>query len=268
METPAEIQFPFLGLAGELRNLVYAHVVHDLDPIRQVYQLEEKCTLPKKALALGHVNKQLREEYLSFLFANIGFMITWPKMTMPITQQLLATGDTGAQPRGLAIFVGAQDEYSRVDLLTLVWLSRRDGVGATAHVNADKTGADFKRRELFSGRVEGLIGSLTACDVPFRPSKVGGLTSFGAFTHVYIDQGVEPTLGPEWKLDVLIVLEQSYKALSKDEWHVLIKIYSALWRLPGAKVKVEERADGTVRRYTCENQKGLCLVPVGEEAEQ
>ncbi|KAF2443124.1 hypothetical protein P171DRAFT_496445 [Karstenula rhodostoma CBS 690.94] len=270
----SSVTFNFPGLPGEIRNNIYAQVILDLPPLPELraVRLFEKCTLPKDAFPLAHVSKQVRKEYFNMFLVRLNCEIAWSNFSIPIAQSFFATGSTGAQPGSLVLEVGLGDQYSRVDLLSLVWLCRQHnstsryvGLGFSPAARADL------RLPLFCNRLEALVQAFTGNEVSFRPSKLSGTPtpSFGAFTHIYVDQGIKSEGDAEWVVDVLIVLEQPWKTLSKEEWHVLLMVYSVLRRLNEATVRVEENVDGIVRKYVCENQSGsgLRVVPVSEEDE-
>ncbi|KAK7182452.1 hypothetical protein DPSP01_013278 [Paraphaeosphaeria sporulosa] len=265
----------FLDLPGEIRNMIYTQVILDILSKPHDFHSFDKCTVPKSAFALAQVNKQLRKEYLDTYFRGLTFVIKWPNFNIPVAQTFLATGTTGAQPAALWLRVGSgtsRDEYSEIDILSLVWLARRVGShNYERHVAISATENNLQDEvvALFVNRLGSLVHALTRYDkVSFCQSKAPRehTTSFGPFTHVYVYQGIKSSVDEAWNLEVLIVLEEPWKTLAKHEWNVLVMIYSALRRLPGATVHVKEKIDGVVRRYVCEhkNGSGLCVISVAE----
>ncbi|KAF9734257.1 hypothetical protein PMIN03_006532 [Paraphaeosphaeria minitans] len=248
----------FTELPGEIRNMIYDQLILDI-PRKPIGSHNfDKGNIPKNAFSLAQVNKQLRKEYFDMYFSGLDFETTWPSLSTPIAQNFLATGNTGAQPGTLRLHVGAgprRDKYSKVDILSLVRLRRRVGkdnflrhveISASFDASVDQT------LVLFCNRLRHLVYALSRSDkISFHPSK-----------------GIKSTVDNVWSLDVVMMLEESWKTLPKHEWNILIMIYSAFRRLPGATVRVEENIDGVVQRYTCQNNgSGLRIVTASEDAE-
>lgn len=294
--TAPHVPANFLDMSGEIRNQIYEQFILDVLPsaneqasgqpgsgyasrsasvpgdLAYIHR-SEICTFPTIALPLAQVNKQLRAEYFDMLLLKVEFEVTWLQFNSSITSHFLATG-AGAQPGTMSVEVDSLATYSGIDLVPLIRLQQRGGYNTKSRdvaFEAKLPTHNYPALLSFCRKLEYIVHDLNHYKVSFRPSKVPGTsaTSFGAFTHIYVHQGVKPTGNGVWNKDILIVLEESWKTLSKSEWHVLVMLHVVLGNIPGATIKVDENIEGTVRHYTCQktNHSGLRLVPVAENTE-
>ncbi|KAF1976139.1 hypothetical protein BU23DRAFT_629690 [Bimuria novae-zelandiae CBS 107.79] len=254
--------FLFERLAGELRNKVYDIIIKSFDgSITSSYH-----TIRKEALPLAHVSQQLRKEYLSRLLSYKSLYTKWNDFDKPIVREFFTTGNTNAKPGRVLVYLSVLDRHARVEIVALAWHSERiplihnreDAIRANDTVGGEKLAA------LCMG-LRTVIDTVRSPVLAFQSSIKDRAVSVGAFKHIYIDRGrkaetSENGEGSAEQIGPPVVLKVPWQALTRAEWHVLVKVYSTLSRLPGVKMNMEE-VDGMVRRYVCRSDNGMRLDP-------